>query len=105
MLNLITEDWKHLLKREKEPIIIDVRTAVEYEEGIIQGAINIDVMKEEEFIKTMETMDKRKNYYVYCHSGGRSSHACKIMETLGFKHVTNLLGGMCEWTGEIVYPD
>jgi rhodanese-related sulfurtransferase len=47
----------------------------------------------------LQDLDKSKNYYVYCHSGARSVQACQIMETFGFNNLSNLLGGISEWTG------
>ncbi|WP_394758441.1 rhodanese-like domain-containing protein, partial [Flavobacterium sp.] len=53
------------------------------------------------FIYELEELDKSKNYYVYCKSGGRSGQACSIMRELGFETTYNLLGGMMEWDGPI----
>ncbi|MBS1782611.1 MAG: rhodanese-like domain-containing protein [Bacteroidetes bacterium] len=34
---------------------------------------------------------------VYCRSGNRSAQACLFLETMGFKHCINLMGGMNAW--------
>ena len=52
----------------------------------------------------IQSMDKSKNYYVYCRSGGRSSSACGLLESQGFANTFNLLGGMMSWDGEVVAP-
>ncbi len=34
---------------------------------------------------------------VYCRSGNRSGQACMFLETMGFKNVVNLAGGMMDF--------
>lgn len=40
---------------------------------------------------------KDEEVIVYCRSGNRSQQAALFMETLGFKNVVNLSGGMLAW--------
>ena len=95
-MNLTQEDWIAQFESDENAVILDVRTAMEFEEGYIAGAIN--------FVADLETLDKSKNYYVYCRSGARSANACAIMNELGFENTYNLLGGIIEWDGDIVEP-
>lgn len=46
-----------------------------------------------------EEIDDFKNDEVicYCKSGNRSMQAGMMLETMGFMHVKNLVGGMTEW--------
>ena len=101
-MNLPQEVWVEQLKNDENAIILDVRTTDECIEGIISGALNIDIYKGQGFIYLIEELDKSKNYYIYCKSGGRSGQACSIMNQLGFENTYNLLGGMLEWNGEVV---
>ena len=101
-MNLEQEVWRDQLKDDANAVILDVRTEDEFSEGIIPGAINIDIYKGQGFIYAIEELDKSKNYYVYCRSGGRSGQACSIMSQLGFKNTYNLLGGIMTWEGEVV---
>ena len=100
-MNLVQEVWVDQLKMDDNAVIIDVRTEDEFKEGMILGALNIDIYKGQGFIYLIEELDKSKNYYVYCRSGGRSSQACSIMNQMGFENTYNLLGGMMEWNGEV----
>jgi len=100
-MNLEQEVWRDQLKDDANAVILDVRTEDEFSEGIIPGAINIDIYKGQGFIYAVEELDKSKNYYVYCRSGGRSGQACSIMSQLGFKNTYNLLGGIMSWEGEL----
>jgi len=104
-MNLSQEDWTAKLNQDDNAIILDVRTEDEYNDGFIPGAINIDIYKGQGFIYKVEELDKSKNYYVYCKSGGRSAQACNIMNQLGFENAYNLLGGIMEWDGEVVEPE
>ena len=101
-MNLEQQVWIDQLKDDANAVILDVRTEDEFSEGIIPGAINIDIYKGQGFIYAIEELDKSKNYYVYCRSGGRSGQACSIMSQLGFENTYNLLGGIMNWEGEVV---
>ena len=101
-MNLDQEVWRDQLKEDANSVILDVRTEDEFNEGIIPGAINIDIYKGQGFIDAIEELDKSKNYYVYCRSGGRSGQACSIMSELGFENAYNLLGGIMNWEGEVI---
>lgn len=101
-MNLEQEVWRDQLNEDANAVILDVRTEDEFNEGIIPGAINIDIYKGQGFIYSIEELDKSKNYYVYCRSGGRSGQACSIMKELGFENAYNLLGGIMNWEGEVV---
>lgn len=101
MADLTQEQWAQQLKEDDNACILDVRTEEEVEEGYIPNAKNLNIFKGQAFIYELEALDKDKNYYVYCKSGGRSGQACGIMSQMGFKNAYNLLGGFQEWTGEI----
>jgi rhodanese-related sulfurtransferase len=104
-MNLTQEDWVSQFEADENAVILDVRTEDEYNDGIIENAINIDIHKGQDFIAELESLDKNKNYYVYCRSGARSAKACEIMNELGFENAFNLLGGILDWDGEVVAPE
>ena len=56
-------------------------------------------------MESIELLDKSKNYYIYCRSGGRSGQACQVMDSIGFGITYNLMGGMMEWKGETCLPE
>ena len=104
-MNLTQQDWTEQLENDENAIVLDVRTEDECNDGIITDALMIDINKGQFFINEIETLDKSKNYYVYCRSGVRSAKACDIMNELGFENTYNLLGGFMQWDGEVVYPE
>ncbi len=81
----------------KNVVILDVRTPLETKEGIIPGAIEIDI-KGDDFKEKVKALDRDKTYLVYCRSGRRSVAACDIMEREGFKKLYNLLGGYLDYS-------
>ena len=80
-------------------IIIDVRTAAEFNSGHIKDATNIDFYAND-FTDKLKIVRKDVPIYVYCRSGGRSSSAAKKMEELGFSKVYNMLGGIGSWNSK-----
>lgn len=70
-------------------ILIDVRTPQEFQEVHVEGAQNIDVLNAH-FQTKLQSLDKSKNYKVYCRSGNRSARAEQIMKSQGFKNVENI---------------
>ncbi|HET8885184.1 MAG TPA: rhodanese-like domain-containing protein [Salinimicrobium sp.] len=100
MKDLNQEEWREKTSEDKDAIIIDVRTPEEVEDGFIPGAINVDIYDAPGFMNKINSLDKEKNYYIYCKSGGRSSQACAIMEQIGFDNTYNLSGGFSQWNGE-----
>ena len=100
-MNLSQKDWTKQLEEDNNSVVLDVRTQDEVNEGIIPNAIHIDIYRGQGFIYEIDQLDKTKNYYVYCKSGGRSAQACAIMNQLGFKNAYNLVGGITDWQGEV----
>jgi rhodanese-related sulfurtransferase len=81
-------------------IVLDVRTAAEFRDGHIEGAVNIDV-KESDFLEKAKAMlPSGKTIAVYCRSGRRSANACNQLSAEGYK-TFNLKGGIIAWTEEI----
>lgn len=78
-------------------VVLDVRTPEETAQGMIEGAIELNV-KAPDFAKKVAELDKDKTYLVYCRSGRRSVTACDIMAEEGFSDLYNLQGGYLEWS-------
>ncbi len=78
-------------------LVIDVRTPEEFDAGHIPGAMDIDV-KAMDFNRRIDSLDKDKNYLVYCRSGNRSSKALQMMKEAGFKNAHNVEGGYLAWS-------
>ena len=101
MKNLSQKQWSENLSLKEDAQILDVRTAIEVEEGKIPKALNIDILNPNEFMSEIEKLDKSLHYFVYCKAGMRSAQACAIMQQLGFDHTYNLDGGFSQWSGAV----
>ncbi|WP_048330898.1 rhodanese-like domain-containing protein [Bizionia psychrotolerans] len=104
MADLNQADWSNQLQNDDQAIIVDVRSDEEVAEGMIPNALQMDIYQTQEFISQIQELDKTKNYYVYCRSGGRSAQACAIMNQLGIENAYNLMGGFSDWTGKVIQP-
>lgn len=78
-------------------IILDVRTAEEFESGHITGALQADWNNQAQFIERIASIDKHAEIYIYCLAGGRSNAAMNYMAQQGYTHITNLKGGINAW--------
>ncbi len=101
MTTITAEEVKARLDAGEKLNLVDVREPDERAAFNIGGEF-IPLGK----IQTMQTEDiddlKEEELIFYCRSGNRSGQACLILETMGFKNVKNLVGGMNDWQGK--YP-
>ena len=87
-------DYKTRYMEDATPhTLVDVRTAEEFREGYIPGAINIDL---QQLQNKLNKIPKDKPVIVYCRSGNRSSFATNILNQSGYTEVYDL-GGIIDW--------
>jgi rhodanese-related sulfurtransferase len=84
-----TKDTTPVMSLTSAPVVIDVRTAVEFAEGHVQGAVNLDV-ESGAFQAKLSSLDKSVGYALYCRSGRRSAIAAELMAIAGFTEVRDL---------------
>ncbi|MES2619069.1 MAG: rhodanese-like domain-containing protein [Bacteroidota bacterium] len=75
----------------REEFVLDVRTPEKYEEGHVQGSVNIPVG---ELADRTDELDESKTIYVYCNGGYSSMIASSILHEKGFMLVKNVYGGI-----------
>ena len=68
-----------------------MRTPGEYDEGHLEGAVNID-FSASDFTEQISALDPAATYQVYCRSGNRSAQAVAAMQAAGFANVSDLGG-------------
>ena len=104
--NVDTKKFKELVDAGKG-IILDVRTPEEVAEGYISNASTINLY-DNDFNSKINLIQKDREIYVYCKSGGRSAEAAEALKKNGFIKIYNLKGGISAWENNgfpIVKPD
>ncbi len=77
--------------------LVDVRSADEYEQGHIEGAVNIPV--DELPARLGELDDSTGPLILYCRTGGRAHKAAGVLQSHGYTDVHEL-GAMSNWPAE-----
>lgn len=98
MKEISTSELQERLEKGEELHLIDVREAMEVAMGTIPGAVNIPLGTIPERLQELKPTTP---YILICRSGNRSGHAAAFLEAQGYD-VTNLVGGMIEWEGEVI---
>jgi len=79
-----------------EFLILDVRTAEEYAEGHIPGAVNIHFRDVPNHFDTLRDQNS-SSIIVYCETGIRAGIARRSLMNSGFDSILHLEGDMQEW--------
>ena len=82
--------------RASDVVLLDVRTAEEFNEVRVPGSVNVDFYATD-FAAQLDQLPKDVPYVVYCRSGNRSSQTMDIMADLGFSEVFDVAGGIIAW--------
>lgn len=85
-----------LLNADPTIYLLDVRTQSEYESGHIGGAYLIPYTEVTGRAGELPS-DKATFILVYCRSGVRSVFASGAISDLGYRNVSNMLGGFNAW--------
>lgn len=93
--NVDVRDFAELMAKQ-DVVVLDVRTADEFKEGHLEGAVNIDQSQNDFMEKVKATLSADKTIAVYCRSGRRSANAAGRLAEAGYKAV-NLKGGILAW--------
>lgn len=87
--------FKNEYKKDKNNVLLDVRTGTEHDSGSLPSAINLDFLSSS-FSSSAAALPKDKAYFVFCRSGSRSSSAVSMMRKMGY-NAYNLVGGIGAW--------
>ena len=90
------EQARGLIRSKPGLMVLDVRTAAEYDESHISGALNMPV---QELEGRLSELDSSAEYLVYCRTGNRSSVAVQLMKAAGFDKVYHMSRGITAWIG------
>lgn len=96
--SLDNREFAKLIK-SKDVCLIDVRTAEEFAEGHIPGALNIDMHLTDFVEKCLDVLQPGQTAALYCRSGRRSKVAAEALAKK-WPAVRELNGGFINWDGE-----
>ena len=88
MLKEITSE--ELLNKLSKVQLIDIREPYEYEEGNIEGSINIPMG---DFLEKLDQLETNKQTIIYCNTGRRSKPVVYMTHKLHNIVLYNLEGG------------
>jgi rhodanese-related sulfurtransferase len=84
---------------DSQLLVLDVRSAAEFDEGHIPGAINIPFDAIDDRIAELGPSGQR-DVVVYCRSGRRSAIALTTLKEAGFSRLFHLEGDYLRWSEE-----
>ena len=91
--------------QDTDYILVDVRTAEEYESGHIQDAVNFDFYSES-FQNDILTLDNSSSIILYCRTQNRSTKTANYLKESGYNEITVIAGGITSWVkngNDLVY--
>lgn len=94
-----SKEAQQMIEDNKDALILDVRTAAEYESGHIPNAVNLS-NEDIQAGKVDSLKDKSQLIMVYCRSGNRSRQAAQKLAELGYTNVVDF-GSIQSWQGDI----
>jgi rhodanese-related sulfurtransferase len=76
------------------PLLVDVRTAREWSDGHIDGAVNLPLAQ---LAGRLDEVPRERPLIVYCASGYRAAVAVSLLRRETVPQVANLVGGFAAW--------
>jgi phage shock protein E len=94
-----------LRDRTPDAPMLDVRTAAEYDQQHLSGALNLDILDDRFMDRVAELeLDPDTPVYLYCRTGSRSGHAARILRQNGYIRAFNV-GGLDDLVREGAEPE
>ncbi len=87
------------LLEEENALLLDIRTAAEFDLDHIEGATFIPFLDFPQYLGRIEELtnrDKTHPIILYCRTGRRAGIVKKVLVQEGYTRVTNM-GGLSEW--------
>ncbi|MBK7875264.1 MAG: MBL fold metallo-hydrolase [Planctomycetes bacterium] len=85
---------KERVATKEREVVLDVRGAGEWNDGHIEGSVNVPLPELE---RRIAEVPRGKRIALHCQSGYRSSIASGILERHGITGFTDLVGGIAAW--------
>lgn len=93
---ITADDLLGRLASAQPPVLLDVRTTVEFTSGHIAGAVNIPHEQLPARVPELEA-HRERDIVIYCRSGVRAGHAARALQKCGFVRLALLSGHIQGW--------
>lgn len=101
MRQLEVRDLRRRLDEGWTPLLLDVREPWEFGLARIEGSHNLPMAAIPDAVGTGELDSPEREIVVICHHGIRSRQAAYFLESVGFRHIVNLNGGVDAWAAQV----
>jgi len=91
-----SQSVSELVNKNSKIVLLDVRTPLEFQQGHLKGAVNIDA-RHPEVTKQLDQLDRNASYVVYCRTSNRSGVVGDYLVKKGFKDVSQMMDGYTGW--------
>jgi phage shock protein E len=93
-INITSTEAKALLAKNKQVVLLDVRTPEEFRQAHLRGALLIPLA---ELQKRVSEIPRDRPLLVYCAVGARSSTAAGILASKGYREIYQMSDGLVGW--------
>jgi len=88
-------DLSQLIESNNDFNLIDIRTPIEIQRGVIPGAKIISMHLIPLKLNYFSTSQER--FIIYCRTGSRSAQVCRFLNKQGLTNAFSLQGGIVNW--------
>lgn len=92
--NIMSQEAKALIEKNRNVFLLDVRTPEEFRQARLQGAVLIPMNEME---RRLAEIPKNRTVVVYCAVGSRSGVVAGFLLGKGYRDVCNLSDGIVGW--------
>ena len=89
---------RRLQQDSPAPLLLDVREPIEFNYCHIEGSTSMPMSQ---VFLGLNTLDPEQETVVICHHGMRSAQVANFLISHGFKHISNLAGGVAAWARDV----
>jgi len=101
MLQLGVRDLRKRLDEGWTPLLLDVREPWEFDLARIEGSNNLPMGGIPGSVGAGELESREREIVVICHHGIRSRQVGYFLESVGYRHIVNLNGGVDAWAAQV----
>ena len=96
--SISAKELNELINSAEKIQIIDVREHFEWDICHIEGALNIPMNL---IVESIDEISKDITTVIMCHHGIRSMNVIHYLESIGYKNLINLEGGIHTWATDV----